>query len=289
MKKRELIILICICLLWNFTLAQNIPDSLSDLIKITLRDGANRLLLSQGDSTSLILPVKEIADGKYQISFEKETNFEPNIIVDSFKESFQKANIQKDYLVEVKQCTDDEVAYSYLMSLDAEKTLVPCAGRLLPKECYYIEVAFLNEDIAFFDNKILMIILTIVFTLTLFYFTVLRRVPSSEINQIEQEEYTLIGGFLFYKDQNKLIKQPDEIVLSRKECELLEILSNHINSVVSRGELTKKVWEDKGVIVGRSLDTYISKLRKKLQSDPKIKITNVHGVGYKLEVTESEE
>jgi len=38
------------------------------------------------------------------------------------------------------------------------------------------------------------------------------------------------------------------------------------------------------VVVGRSLDTYISKLRKKLQTDPKLQITNVHGVGYKLEV-----
>jgi len=46
----------------------------------------------------------------------------------------------------------------------------------------------------------------------------------------------------------------------------------------------KKVWEDNGVFVGRSLDTYISKLRKKLKDDDSIKLTNVHGVGYKLEV-----
>ena len=56
------------------------------------------------------------------------------------------------------------------------------------------------------------------------------------------------------------------------------------NQVVKREELTKKVWEDNGVIVGRSLDTYISKLRKKLQQDETIKLTNVHGIGYKLEI-----
>jgi len=44
------------------------------------------------------------------------------------------------------------------------------------------------------------------------------------------------------------------------------------------------VWEDNGVIVGRSLDTYISKLRKKLKDDASIKLINVHGVGYKLEI-----
>jgi DNA-binding response OmpR family regulator len=44
----------------------------------------------------------------------------------------------------------------------------------------------------------------------------------------------------------------------------------------------KEVWEDEGVIVGRSLDMFVSKLRKKLQADPCISILNVHGKGYKL-------
>ncbi|WP_370097459.1 winged helix-turn-helix domain-containing protein [Xanthomarina gelatinilytica] len=80
------------------------------------------------------------------------------------------------------------------------------------------------------------------------------------------------------------MKQAEEISLSKKECELLEIFAAKPNQVIKRDELTKKVWEDHGVIVGRSLDTYISKLRKKLEADSSIKITNVHGVGYKLEL-----
>ena len=57
------------------------------------------------------------------------------------------------------------------------------------------------------------------------------------------------------------------------------------NQIIKRDELTKRVWEDNGVIVGRSLDTYISKLRKKLKDDDTIKLINVHGVGYKLEIS----
>ena len=95
---------------------------------------------------------------------------------------------------------------------------------------------------------------------------------------------TLLGSFTFYPEQNKLVKEAEEISLSRKECELLALFIAKPNEVIKREELTKKVWEDNGVIVGRSLDTYISKLRKKLQDDPSIKLTNVHGVGYKLEV-----
>ena len=95
---------------------------------------------------------------------------------------------------------------------------------------------------------------------------------------------TKIGLFQFYPEQNKLVKQATEISLSKKECELLAIFAANPNQIIKRDELTKKVWEDNGVFVGRSLDTYISKLRKKLKEDTSIKIINIHGVGYKLEL-----
>ena len=100
-------------------------------------------------------------------------------------------------------------------------------------------------------------------------------------------EYERLGSFRFYPDQNKLVKEAEEINLSKKECELLSIFIMRPNEIIKRDELTKRVWEDNGVIVGRSLDTYISKLRKKLKDDTNIKLTNVHGVGYKLEVNAS--
>ena len=65
---------------------------------------------------------------------------------------------------------------------------------------------------------------------------------------------------------------------------MLELFVARPNEIIKRDELTKRVWEDNGVFVGRSLDTYISKLRKKLKGDTSIKLTNVHGVGYKLEL-----
>ena len=97
-----------------------------------------------------------------------------------------------------------------------------------------------------------------------------------------------LGSFYFYPEQNKLVKEAQEIALSRKECELLALFVASPNQIIKRDELTKRVWEDNGVFVGRSLDTYISKLRKKLKADTSIKLTNIHGVGYKLELnTES--
>lgn len=66
---------------------------------------------------------------------------------------------------------------------------------------------------------------------------------------------------------------------------MLEIFVANPNQIIKREELTKKVWEDHGVFVSRSLDTYISKLRKKLKDDSSIQLINIHGVGYKLEVS----
>jgi DNA-binding winged helix-turn-helix (wHTH) protein len=80
------------------------------------------------------------------------------------------------------------------------------------------------------------------------------------------------------------MQKAKEINLSKKECELLEIFVANPNQIIKREELTKNVWEDNGVFVGRSLDTCISKLRKKLQVDASIQLINIHGVGYKLEI-----
>ncbi|NJM80401.1 MAG: helix-turn-helix domain-containing protein [Flavobacterium sp.] len=65
---------------------------------------------------------------------------------------------------------------------------------------------------------------------------------------------------------------------------MLTIFMAQPNQIIKREELTKKVWEDNGVFVGRSLDTYISKLRNKLKADASVRLINIHGVGYKLEI-----
>jgi DNA-binding response OmpR family regulator len=64
----------------------------------------------------------------------------------------------------------------------------------------------------------------------------------------------------------------------------LTLLNKNIGQLTLREELVQEVWTDDGVITGRSLDMFISKLRKKLSGDPDLHITNVHGKGYRLEI-----
>ena len=75
------------------------------------------------------------------------------------------------------------------------------------------------------------------------------------------------------------------IDLTKTETRVLHIFALSPNEAIERSRLQKEIWEDEGVIVGRSLDMFISKLRKKLEADPNIKIVVIRGKGYKLEIS----
>jgi len=271
--------MLCITVLYT-CLSCNVNTNKNDkVIKIALRDAGDKLLLSSGDTTSIVKPIIALDNNTYQLTFEKPLVIQPDTLVSIFKTSFKKAHISEHYITEVLECNKNEVAYSYAIRLDAQESLVPCSGRELVSGCYTIQVHFLAPT--FKIHKAVYVLVPIV--LLILILVIYKIQPKNTKNKIS-EPYTAVGDFMFYPEQNKLIKEAVEIKLSKKECELLDIFVAQPNTVIKREELTKRVWEDNGVIVGRSLDTYISKLRKKLQADANIKLTNVHGVGYKLEV-----
>ncbi|WP_210465941.1 response regulator transcription factor [Rufibacter roseolus] len=74
--------------------------------------------------------------------------------------------------------------------------------------------------------------------------------------------------------------------LTDREAELLRLFAQHPHQLLRREEILQRLWQDDGYFVGRSLDVFISRLRKYLQPDSSVKITTVHGRGYKLEVAE---
>jgi len=257
-------------------------NTIDQRAKLALREVGNTLLHANQDSTSLVLPVKKTASFTYDLSFENVLSFDPTLLNKAVSASFKKASLPSNYLVEVIQCSNGEVGYSYELFRNTENNIIPCRGRLFPEGCYKIQVSFTKTATVYSGKDILfytLVAAVLVFLLIVFYSRYTAFTKEENI-----ENTSLLGSFRFYPEQNKLVKEAQDIPLSRKECELLEILVSNQNQVVKREELTKKVWEDNGVIVSRSLDTYISKLRKKLKTDDTIQITNVHGVGYKLEI-----
>ena len=249
--------------------------------KIALREVGNQLLLNSQDSTSLILPITAVTSSKYRLAFKNALHINPDTLVSIIQQTFKRTELSDHYRVEVLQCANEEVAYSYQISEENEQTLIPCSGRVLPKDCYYVEVKFLGLTSLAFPRTLFIYafgIITLLFVGFKGYKDKARKKDSTDSN------YVKVGQYKFFEAQNMLIKEAEEIALSKKECELLAIFVDQPNEVVTRDELTKRVWEDNGVIVGRSLDTFISKLRKKLSADHTLSIENVHGVGYKLVV-----
>jgi DNA-binding response OmpR family regulator len=113
--------------------------------------------------------------------------------------------------------------------------------------------------------------------------TIFKRVYQQPTKADEQFIYSL--GKLVCDFTNQQIRSDKRIQeLTNKEAKLLKLFCVNQNQVISRDAIQKSIWEDEGYFVGRSMDVFISRLRKLLKDDPNVTITNVHGVGYKLEV-----
>ena len=91
-----------------------------------------------------------------------------------------------------------------------------------------------------------------------------------------------IGKFKFDTQKQQLIDGDSVVKLTTKESELLKLLSNNANRVLERNFALKTIWVDDNYFNARSMDVYITKLRKHLKDDSSVEILNVHGKGYKL-------
>ena len=111
---------------------------------------------------------------------------------------------------------------------------------------------------------------------------ILRRTSEEETLEVT---YTF-GGFLFDPRSLELKIGDQASTLTKKEGALLTELVKNRDKVVDRSDLLKKVWGKDGYFVGRSMDVYMSKIRKYLKEDERIEIVNIHGVGFKLVVHE---
>lgn len=94
-----------------------------------------------------------------------------------------------------------------------------------------------------------------------------------------------IGNYFFDYTSQIITYKGQQQKLSTKEAELLRLLCLKKNDVLTREEALIKIWHDDNYFTGRSMDVFLSKLRKYLKEDSSVEIVNVHGKGYKLLVT----
>jgi two-component system OmpR family response regulator len=109
---------------------------------------------------------------------------------------------------------------------------------------------------------------------------ILRRTNNPGVNK-KDDSYT-IGAYSFDSLKQMLFYNDQIIKLTTKESELLELLCRHGNEILERNYALKTIWIDDNYFNARSMDVYITRLRKYLRKDPSVKILNIHGRGYKL-------
>lgn len=112
---------------------------------------------------------------------------------------------------------------------------------------------------------------------------ILKRVNSSVRHQPKQQNVYTIGTLKF--NSNRQILSLDNKVLFKlttKETRLLELLCEYKNRLLERSEALVRIWGDDGYFNARSMDVYITKLRRFLAADPEVQLLNIHGVGFKL-------
>ncbi|MDN5201613.1 response regulator transcription factor [Fulvivirgaceae bacterium BMA10] len=110
---------------------------------------------------------------------------------------------------------------------------------------------------------------------------ILRRSNSIDKNNFEKQEFN-IGKLTFNYDHHLLKSKTKEIKLTSKEAELLKLLCLNFNQTLERSVALKIIWRDDSYFNARSMDVYITKLRKYLKEDENLQILTVRGTGFKL-------
>lgn len=291
--KIALFTFVCLLLFTSKSRTQFMQDEKH--LDVALRMIGHRVLLSSGDSISRVLPIKKDDDDRYRIQFESEFEFYPEELANAINQVVNETHMSTSYIVEVEQCETGEVVYSFEMNILEQTDIIPCKSRVQPKSCYHLIFTFmgsgeplaLSQDVAQGPSNVSspkkgqirysIVALLLVSILGAFVF-LWRKRRNSRVDP----NLISLGEYQFDKRNTALLFGNQRTELTGKEADLLLLLYKAVNTSVKREVILNKVWGDQGDYVGRTLDVFISKLRKKFEADPKVKIVNIRGVGYKL-------
>ncbi len=261
-----------------------------DKINLALRRTGHHLLKSAGDSITEIPPVERIGDNTWRLQLNH--SFDYASLPTMLHQSMGQYGIDVPYEVAVKRCDNKKIQLGYHLNDYLKAGVVPCQDRSETMNCQFIEVSFTTNAAATRSPWFYMWALLTPFA----YFLWIRFIkpPSHkkpvltaipvELVAAEREPLLQFGTFKLDFTGQKLIYGDKVHSLTFREAKLLHLFVTHANQILERSVIIEKVWADEGVLVGRSVDMFVSRLRKMLKDDPTIQIVAVHGIGYRLEI-----
>jgi len=258
----------------------------AEKVNLALRRTAHYLLAAAGDTTSRIPPVQHTGDSVWFIRLERPFNYDtlPALL----QASFEVHDIRDNYDVAVLDCSDGELqlGYNFLDFLHQQEA--PCGGRALAGSCYNLRVTFVPAK-APPAQPWLWISGCLLAVMAFGSWRWAQResvqpavLPVTEVANPDTNAQRFGNSSLDLANQLLFVNGVQQS-LTYREAKLLHLFISHPNQLLEREFLLKSVWEDEGIIVGRSLDVFVSRLRKLLRGDEGVQIATVHGVGYRLE------
>lgn len=253
----------------------------AEKVNLALRRTADALLKEMGDSTSQIPPVEQIDAHIWLIRLEHTFDYDklPSIL----QASLDLHGIVRNYDVAVLRCADGVLQLGYNFEDFAQNNSATCQGRDLPTDCYNLQVTFASGGknsglplAGWFFSGLLAVAL---FALGLKW----RRPPQQEAAEAAPEGLRFGQSRLDVANQLLTCGKVNHQITYR-EAKLLHLFVQRPNQVLERSFILDNVWADEGIMVGRSVDMFVSRLRKMLRDDPSVQLVAVHGVGYRMEV-----
>lgn len=265
-----------------------VEDSTFEEVKeeVIMRQIGHQILLHAGDSISRVLPIKKLALRKYQVHFESPFSFSPDSLVATIDRIIRDHELSNDYVVQVLNCGEQEVIYGYAIFNSTQDDIIPCSSRPQPKSCYYLNIQFSDtlsspQKQSYLPWMLAFLGLSLVASAIWLYLKNHKQEKSSLPSPTH--EYP-IGKATFNFEEQYLMIENEQVPLTPTETKLLHLFAAAPNQVIEKSIIQKEIWQHDGEIISRSLDVFISKLRKKLKGLENVQLINVHGKGYRLEV-----
>lgn len=257
----------------------------AEKVNLALRRTAHGLLRMAGDSTSRIPAVVQTNPHTFRVSFSRAFNYDslPALL----QQSLRLHHVSGAYDVAILDCANGELQLGYSLHDLLANRPVPCEGRAMAAGCYVLQLTF--EPVAPGpQSSVGWRLAALAGLLSGVAFIVWRRSAktSEPVSPLSSSpDQAIRFGQSWLDVGNQLLNSgSSQHNLTYRETKLLRLLASHPNELLERNQILKLVWEDEGITVGRSVDVFVSRLRKLLQDDPTIRISAVHGVGYRLEV-----
>jgi Transcriptional regulatory protein, C terminal len=262
-------------------------------IHLALRRTAHLLLKQAGDSTSTIAPIEQPSETTYLVKLEQPFNYDslPTVL----QHSFDAQGITSKYNVAILDCGSAALILGYSSFDFLQNKDVPCGGRAQKKGCLNFSVTFDTPSVfdlnswkmgVFYGSLFLLSIATMAY----FFYNYFKKktivsppIAPIPVQKIDETHIIYIGQTVFDTQNQTLLIHNIEQKLTFQEAQLLQLFCQHRNELLERDFILKTVWGDEGVLITRSVDVFVSRLRQLLKADTSLKIANVYNRGYRFE------